>query len=161
MKQVVFLTMIVLVGCSCPTRLSRLMERCPPPTTSDTIYNTVLVYRDTTIYRTIPGDTIRDSIVIPVEVELPEISLKQRSTLAEATAWIRSQQLGLELIQYDSIFEFKLDSAIWESRDTITIVTIKSIPKYIKPKPFWKHGFLVLAGLVLITLVLFFTIRRK
>lgn len=161
-RVVVFFIVISMVGCSCPKRLTRLMERCPPPVEVDTVYSTLILYRDTIIYREIPGQTIRDTVKVPVEVELPEMSLKSASTLAEATAWIKDFELGLELIQYDSILEFKLDSAIRVSTDTITFTETETVVKTVTepPNPFYRNGFWVLAGLIVLSLILFFLLWK-
>lgn len=154
------ISVVLLAGCTCSKRLNRLMERCPPP--QEIVYNTIIAYRDTIVYREIPGDTIRDSIKVPVEVELPEMALKKRSTLAEATAWVQENQLGLELIQYDSLFQFKLDSAIQVHKDTIQIHDIRTVIKkeIVEKGRFWMHGFLVLAGLILLGLILWLVLRK-
>lgn len=155
-RVVVFFIMFSMVGCSCPKRLTRLMERCPPPVEVDTVYSTLVLYRDTIIYRKIPGQIIRDTVKVPVEVEMPETNLKSVSALAEATAWIKDFELGLELIQYDSILEFKLDSAIRVSADTITMTETETVIKTVTepPNPFWRNGFWVLVGIVVLGMIL-------
>lgn len=158
---VVFLIVLSLAGCSAEKRLARLLEKHPLPETVDTFYSSpLIIYRDTIIFREIKGDTIRDSILIPVRVDLPEMRLKKASMLAEATATIRDNTLGLELIQYDTVFMFLLDSALRHDMDTVFVETVREVPKLIPPKPFWRIGFLVLAGLILVTLVLYFALRK-
>lgn len=162
---VVFLIVIVLAGCSPQRRLARLLERFPIPETSDTIYNTIIAYRDTMIFELIPGDTVYRDTILPSQAEFLYMELKTRVTLAEATAWVLDNKLGLELIQYDTILTWMIDSAIVERADTVRIYSEKVITKTIqeKPNPFWKNGFWVLAGvvLVIILLMLWFLSRKK
>jgi len=156
---VVVFSLVILVSCSPQRRLARLLEKYPLPTETEIEYRDTIIYRDTVIYIHLPGDTIVDSILIPVEIDMPYMELKRASTYAEATAWIGDNQLGLELIQYDTLFQFMLDSAIRENVDTISIIHNIPYPVIEKPKPFWRIGFLVLAGLILVVLLLFFIFK--
>ena len=160
---VVFFIVVVLAGCSPQRRLARLLERYPIQETSDTVYNTIIAYRDTVIFELIPGDTVCRDTIIPIQVDLPYTELKTRSTFAEATAWVLNNKLGLELIQYDTLFAFKLDSALVTNIDTVVITQVVPYPVVEKANPFWKNGFWVLAGvvLVIILLMLWFLSRKK
>ncbi|MHA1382091.1 MAG: hypothetical protein ACTSRG_27275 [Candidatus Helarchaeota archaeon] len=80
-----------------------------------------------------------------------------QTTLCSATAKVAGERLKMRLVQKDSIFQFKLDSAIRANRQIIT--QTKIVEKPIPPKPFWKNGFFVLAG-ILILLLIFLVIRR-
>lgn len=159
-RVVAIFLMVILVGCNPQKRLARLLDRYPLPT------DTTIEYRDTTLYDSvlveviIPGEVVVDSILVPVIIDLPEMTLTKSLTMAEATAWIRDNQLGLELIQYDSLYQVWADSVPHEI-DSIFVEVIREIPVEIKPNLFWKHGFLVLAGLILIGLSLFFLLKRK
>ena len=159
-KVVVLFCLVILASCSPQKRLARLLEKYPLPTETEIEYRDTIIYRDTVVYIYMPGDTIRDSVLIPVEVDMPYMELKRAVMYAEATAWIRNNQLGLQIIQYDTLFKFKLDSAIKMNIDTLIIKEIVTVPEIIKQNSFWKHGFLVLAGLILIGLVLFFLLKR-
>ena len=159
---VVALAVVILVSCSPQKRLARLLDRHPLPEIHDTVYWDTTIYRDTIVFKPIPGDTVWNDIYIPIEIDLPNTSLKTRTTLAEASAGLLDNTLWLELVQYDTIFLFKLDSAIQERSDTVRVYTEKTVTKYVKekPAPFWRNGFLVLAGLILLSLVLFFLLRK-
>jgi len=160
-KLLFFVVILILVGCSPQKRLARLLERHPLSTDTVVIVKDTTIWRDTTVFRLIPGDTIYKDTVIAYEIDIPYTELITRSTLAEATAWIFNNSLGLELIQYDSLFEFKLDSAIRVDKDSVYVEIVREIPVEIKPNLFWKHGFLVLAGLILIGLILLFLLKRR
>ncbi|KKK86500.1 hypothetical protein LCGC14_2762630 [marine sediment metagenome] len=158
---VVALIAVILVSCSPQRRLARLLERFPLDTTSVVEYRDTTLYRDTTIYERILGDTIRRDIYIPIEIDLPDTSLKLMSTLAEASAGIRSNTLWLELIQYDTVFQFILDSALVENIDTVFVTNNIPYPVVKKANPFYKNGFFILAGLILISLILLFVVRKR
>ena len=151
---------VILVGCSPQKRIARLLERFPLDSSIVIEYRDTTIYKDTTIFERIPGDTVWRDTILPVEVDLPYMELKTRSSLAEARAWILDNRLGLELIQYDTIFVFKLDSALSQDIDTMFVVNNIPYPVIEKIGKFWMHGFLVLAGLILLGLILFFLLRR-
>lgn len=159
-KIVVLVSLVILVSCSPQKRLARLLDKYPLDTETVVQYRDTTIYRDTIIFVQIPGDTIIDSILIPVEVDVPYMELKRAVTYAEATAWIQNNRLGLRIIQYDTLFRFKLDSAIRMNIDTMFVQETITVPEYIKQNSFWKHGFLVLAGLILIGLILLFLLKR-
>jgi len=150
----------ILAGCSPQKRIARLLERFPLDSSIVIEYRDTTIYKDTTIFERIPGDTVWRDTILPVEVDLPYMELKTRSSLAEARAWILDNRLGLELIQYDTIFIFKLDSALSQDIDTMFVVNNIPYPVIEKIGKFWMHGFLVLAGLILLGLILFFLLRR-
>jgi len=150
----------LLAGCSPQKRLARLLDRFPLDSTIVIEYRDTTIYKDTTIFEQIPGDTVWIDTILPIEVDLPYTELKTRSTLAEARAWILDNRLGLELIQYDTVFVFKLDSALSQNIDTMFVINNVPYPVIEKVGKFWMHGFLVLAGLILLGLILFFLLRR-
>lgn len=160
-KIFLFVMLVTLVGCSSQRRLARLLEKHPLPTDTVVVATHSVEYRDTLLFAYFPGDTVYRDTIIPFEVDMPYTELKTRSTMAEATAWIYENRLGLRLIQFDSIFEFKLDSAIRMDKDSVFVEVIREIPVEIAPKLFWKHGFLVLAGLILLSLILLLVLKRK
>ena len=151
---------VILAGCSPQKRIARLLERFPLDSSIVIEYRDTTIYKDTTIFERIPGDTVWRDTILSVEVDLPYMELKTRSSLAEARAWILDNRLGLELIQYDTIFIFKLDSALSQDIDTMFVVNNIPYPVIEKIGKFWMHGFLVLAGLILLGLILFFLLRR-
>jgi len=163
-STVVIIAMIAVASCSPQRRLARLIEKHPEIMPKDTVveHNTVLLYRDTVVIREIPGDTVVKEVELRVPAEIPDASLTLETSLAEATASIYNNILGLKLVQRDSIFHFKLDSAIQENIDTVRIETTIQVPVELKPKPFYKNGFWILLGLILAGLVVFaFFVTRK
>ena len=163
MKHIIlFLSIAILASCSPQRRLARLLERYPLPEIHDTTYLPgEIIYRDTTVYRYLAGDTVTVELPIYVRRDLPDTAIHAYTELAEATARLKRNKLRLELIQYDSLFQWKLDSAIrLQTPDTIRIVHETTVPEYIKPNPFWKTGFFILAVLIVVALVLYFVTRR-
>jgi len=160
-SSVLLLLLVILAGCSAEKRLARLLERHPLPTDTVVVVTDTIIWRDSIVYRTIPGETIYRDTIIPVEIDLPYMELKSRSSLAEAHAWVVDNQLGLFLNQFDSVFEFKLDSAIQINKDSVYVEVVREVPVEIKPNLFWKHAFLVLAGLILTLASLWFLLRRR
>jgi len=162
-KVLLLLIVIILSGCSIERHIAWHLQKHPLPAIHDTTYIINTFIRDTIVYEQIPGDTVVDSIPIPVEIDLPYMELKRISTWSEATAWIRDNRLGLELVQYDTVIQILLEAAIVEHRDTVKIITTVEVPVLVKPKPFWKHGFFVLAGLIVVSMILLFVFlfRKK
>jgi len=160
-KFILFLAIVILAGCSPTRRLARLLDRFPLPADTLIEYRDTIIYRDSIIFEQIPGDTVWRDTIIPVEVDIPDTELKTASTYSEATAWILDNRLGLELIQYDTILQFILDSVKVHQIDTVYVEVIKDIPTSVNPNPFYKNGFFVLVGLIVLTLFLFFLIGRK
>jgi hypothetical protein len=162
-KTILFFIIFILAGCSPQRRLARLLERYPLPEVHDTVYLPgKTVYKDTTIYRYLPGEIDTVEIQVPVPFAIPDTSVTALTSLATARAYLKHNRLGLSLIQNDSLFKFLLDSAIRENRDTIKIETVKEVPKLVPPNPFWRNGFWVLVGVLIVSLVVFaFFVTRK
>ena len=160
MKKLILLSVVILLwGCSPQRRLANLLEKFPLDADTVITYRDTIIYSDTTLYDTIPGEVILDTVLIPTEVDLPFTELTMVSSLALAHAWVQNNELGLKLIQYDTVFVWKLDSALQQNIDTVYVRTVKEVPIIEKVGTFWKHGFLVLAGLILISLILFFVLK--
>ena len=109
---------------SCVTQ-KRCIRRFPPVTANTRIEKTKdsLVYRDTTIYVTLPGEIVRDSIIAPcnpppppkgVLISSPDTAFAE-TTLARAKAWYSRQRVHLELVQKDTTLQLQLDNALKES----------------------------------------------
>jgi len=161
-KLVFILAMMILASCSPQRRLARLLERYPLPEKIDTLYLPgETIYKDTTIYTEIPGETVTVELYVDVPVSIPDTSILAETELAVAKAYLKDNTLGLELKQLNQIYQFKLDSAIRMHSDTIVIEKETTVKEYIKPNPFWKNGFYILAGLIVVVLFLFFLLRRK
>lgn len=181
-KLLLILSIVILASCSPQRRLARLLERYPP----DTTRTVEIIYRDTTIEVPIPGDTAYIETEIPVPyLDVDSISkllglnadqktiiddlnkqltssfdvapIYNETDLAKSKAWIEDGILKSELYQKDSILNIKLDSAV---RDNNTIDRIP-YPVIIKAKPFYKNGFFILAGLILVGMILLFLFRKR
>lgn len=161
MKYTILILIILLSGCVTSKKCFEKFPPLPP----DTIHTTSIEWRDTIIFRYLPGEIIIDSVIIEelieVPIDIPYTSLYAETLLAEATASIENNKLKLELIQRDSLFAFLLDSAIKINSSTIKInipyekeVKVKS-----KYQDFVGVGFWIVLGLFLFTLL--FLILRK
>jgi hypothetical protein len=113
----ILLLAFTLIGCVTQKRCN---EKFPPQTitiTKDSIINKEkIVIKDTTIIRTIPGDTVHKiDTVIGNKGVVNSKKVFAETSLAKATAYVYKNKLYLELIQKDTTLEFKLDSAIKEA----------------------------------------------
>jgi len=158
-SKIFLIVLVILVSCSPQRRLARLLERYPLPQDTVVIVKDTTIYRDTLLFAYFPGDTVYKDTLIPFEIDLPYMELKTRSTMAFARSWVLNNRLGLELIQYDSLFQFKLDSALRNDIDSIFVEVIREVPVIIKPKPFYRNGFFILLGLILFALAVYIAAR--
>ena len=163
MKKVsILLTIILLVGCS---PCERLLKKCPPEIIKDTVYLPgEIVYQDTVVYRYLAGDTVENEIVIEKWRDRPDTFITAHTELAEATARLQRNKLRLQLIQYDSLFQWKLDSAIrTHTPDTIRITdtTYFKVPTETKACRFFRSGFIVLGALWVFGMILLFLRLKK
>ena len=161
MKYTIFILIILLSGC---VTQNRCLFKFPPPP-PDTIKTHSVEWRDTTIYEYLPGEIVRDSIIIEKLIEkrvrLPYTSLYAETAFSEATASVENNKLKLELIQRDSLLAIYLDSAIKISTDTVVIKQpfIKEVPVKSKYQNIVGVGFWIVLGLFLFTIL--FLILRK
>ena len=129
---------IALIGCKAP----KVIEK-ENIIIKDSIHY-VQSYRDTTIYYTIPGDTIHDTTNIYISkglVNSKPITLENLFSIS--TAYVKNSKLYLSLIAKDTTLQIRLDSAIRESKyyrfmyekninSKDTIVEVNKTPWYIK-----------------------------
>ena len=129
---------IALIGCKAPKVIEK--EKI---IIKDSIHY-VQSYRDTTIYYTIPGDTIHDTTNIYISkglVNSKPITLENLFSIS--TSYVRDSKLYLSLIAKDTTLQIRLDSAIRESKyyrymyeksinTKDTIVEVNKTPWYIK-----------------------------
>ena len=160
-KSALYLALILILS-SCATQ-KRCFDKfpCVP---SDTIYTDVTVYKDTIIYRTVPADTIRDSIKIvlpcPEAQNFKSDTVKTKGSYSDAKAFISNQHLKVVLTEYETVFEFKLDSAIRANTKTITIYQDRVVPKKYVPA-FYKASLFVNIVLILLFIVgIYLSLRR-
>lgn len=130
--------------------LGLLITSCSPKiikevvTKDSIIYKEKISYRDTTIFRYLPGDTVYKETIVYVDKATGLVNSKKLfafTSLAEASAWVYNSKLFLNLIQKDTTIEFRLDSAIKEAsywkekyQNSNTVVTkeVTKSPWYMK-----------------------------
>ena len=125
MNRILYLTVILLLS-SCVTQ-KRCLQKFPPEVV--VLRTDTLIYRDTIIYIPIEGDTsyvedpwIDDEPWIePQKINIGPI--RADVPLAHSQAGVTDNVLWMRLIQRDSVLRFKIDSAIREHSDTITITS--------------------------------------
>ena len=165
MKQIIIalMTLVILASCSPQRRLARLLERHPQPEKIDTLYLPgETIYKDTTVFKYLPGETVTVNVPFDVPIDIPDTVIIAETSFATALAYLDDNHLGLDLIQNDTVFQWKLDSAIRENTpDTLKITneTIVTVEKLVN-KPFYRSGFFILAGLIIIALLFYFLLRR-
>jgi hypothetical protein len=158
-RVVVFFIVVILAGCSPQRRLARIFDRHPDLMAVDTVIHDTIIYRDTTIYVLLPGDTVEVEVALEVPVDLPDTTIATSTDYSRAEAGLQDNVLWLTLVQTDTIVEIVLDSVLVEKEvekvvtQTVTVETGISL--------FWRHGFLVLGGLILVGLILFFLLRKR
>ena len=114
MKKLLPLILTIVLASSCVTQ-KRCFEKFPPEVKTDTVFYEVvrdsIVYRDTTIILTLPGQTVIDSIFIkPGVIETSPVILE--TELARAEAFYRTPKVYLKLVQKDTLIKIRLDSAL-------------------------------------------------
>ena len=165
MKRILFIFILaILAGCSPTKRLARLLERYPMEPTVDTVYRDTTIYRDTIVTRYLPGESTVNNVYVEVPGTLPDTVIWAETSLAWAAAHLNSNHLGLELIQNDTLFKWKLDSALVHKIDTIIItrdVPYPVIEKAKGVKVFWRSATIILGAIVLIGMILLLVVRKK
>lgn len=134
-----------------------------PPAAADTIIVESVTYRDTTITVTLPADTIRDSVMIYVDVpaqDIPPASVTVRNDYAQATARIEHNQLKVDLILNERRLEILIDSAAELRTKTVTITeTVIQKERYVPA--FYKATLFISIILILLFLAgIYISLRR-
>jgi len=132
MKYLITLILFVLLFSGCDMK-KYCHDRFPPVIQTETEIKEVIIYRDTTIYIPIPGDTliIRDTIVVTEGIAY--MPLKRLSTeICLAESWIENNIHNMELIQKDTVLERLIEDAIKESVTTVTETIPVEIPVHFK-----------------------------
>lgn len=121
MKRLIFIFIIGIFFTSCAPSLKRCSKAYPPKIIikDSIVYKTSVEYNDTTIYVYVKADTVystKDSL-IKVYIDnntglINSDTSKLSNDLATAYAWVNDGILEQMLIRNDSIYQFKLDSAI-------------------------------------------------
>ena len=144
--------LILLTGC---VTQKRCLEKFPPVVGSDTVVTEHTVYRDTIIYRHLPGDTVFVDVPVYIDNGQPMTvePARAETELAMAQSWVERGRLMLELQQKDSILQFKLDSA-FRSNKQVEYIT-KTETHQLPPKPFLKWWFSISLVFIVLILVIF------
>ena len=152
-----YLAILSLLSTSCSKRWCNTHY----PSNADTVLKELvrdsIILKDTTIYVSIPGEIIRDSIPIPCPDPGPAYIPKRvyaETSLARASAWWQYPVIKLELIQKDTTIIQRLDNAIkekyyWKTlyqKITIKPEPVKFVPGFYKFCTFCFIGLLI-AGL--------------
>ena len=159
-KQLTFILIVFALGAGCVTQ-RRCLEKFPPDV--DTVYqvNDTTIYRDTTIYVHIAGDTVYNEVIIEVPVEVPAGEIYVSDTaiteteFARGKAWVEktpdgNQVIKQELIQKETDLPVRLDSAIAQ-RDRFERMYVTEVFKEpVKHIPLWIKIVLGLAILIII-----------
>lgn len=156
MKHLIFVLFAAVMFSGCVTQ-RRCLVKFPPDTITKIETTHSIEYRDTTIFRTIPGDSVFvfDTIRLPISgTPLTIPPLTARLSLAHSTAWVDNNRLNLGLWIDSTTLQFKLDSAKATVTDTVRIHTTDIIQV---PAPIPKRytiAIWALAGGVVVLLLL-------
>jgi len=168
MKLWATLILMVLIVSSCATQ--KICHR-KFPVIADTVevvhFRDLLVYRDTVITVTLPGDTVysTDSVMIPCPPPPPQFipdTAWAETSLATARAWWDHPFIRLSLIQKDTTITFRLDSAIreayyWKEKyQSVTAVVTKTKIPVIYSIALWAWGGILIFIIVIYLLYLLF-----
>jgi hypothetical protein len=119
-NQLIGLLFVIILLSSCVTQ-QKCQDKFPPEliTVDSIIRTTETIYRDTTIFIYLPGDTIRDTVIVEV---INGIANSRPSIHETDLAWSMAQVvngfLRHELIQKDSTLARVIENAIRESATT-------------------------------------------
>ena len=155
----------MISGCATHKNVTKYITKNPEiltdfvDTTRRIEYVPMKVLIDTVIYDTIPGDTVYADTTIKRSVGLLSGSVSVETDLSSARAWISKGRLHIELVQNKQVLQFKIDSAVaLVPRETRT-QWLPSEPYIPKSFGFYKNGFFITAGLLLLLLV-FLVLKR-
>ena len=156
MRTSIYILFIVLLvaGCSPAKRIARLQYQGHLKLESDTIY-VAGEPKDTTITVYMAGDTVVKEVLLFVEGEKIEMEPAEVETeLVYAEAHAEDNKIILTVIQKEALFEHNLEDAI--RRDTVRITEVQTeyvetIPKMF---PFYKSGFFISLGRLVIFITL-------
>ena len=169
--KILFLAVFVAsVALSCVTS-SKCQRKFPIASDTIKIINTrdSIIYKDTTIYIEIKGETVIDSVIIPCPDPGPAYVPKKvyaETSLAKASAWFQWPNIKLELIQKDTTITQRLENAIKEmyhyknlyTNVTNTLQPVKYVPGIYKIALWlWVGVILAVAGYVAVRL---FVLKR-
>ena len=159
MKTSILFLFVLTILSSCTTQ-RKCLRKYPPQTSTVIVYrdsiHTEIKYRDTTIFVKIPGQTITDTVFVPVNSPGPSYvpdTARAENTYSIAKAWLDWPKIRLNLFQKPQTIEILLKNAIkerdtyrelYENEKSKEVVNVRYVPK------FWK-----IAGWAGIILTLF------
>lgn len=169
MRNIIFVLAIIMMGCATQRRC---FEKWPPEIKTDTIIEEHIAYRDTVIEIQLPGDTIyieaalvspdpEDSVVLIPDPFYSD-TVRAFGNYSEASAWVESQIIALQLIEHDTILQFKLDSVIQikDHYQHLYTVEIHKEPPVIKVPWYYKWS-LPVAIVLILMIIAIFALRRR
>lgn len=151
MKNILLIFFVVIFS-SCTTQ-RRCLIKFPPQSSTETIYkdsiHEVIKYRDTTVYVKIPGETITNTVYVPVNSPgqnyIPDTA-RAENKYAIAKAWLDWPKIRLNLFQKPQTLEFDLKNAIterntfkmlYEKEKSKEVVQVRYVPKFVKILALW------------------------
>jgi hypothetical protein len=166
MRKILFFLVLISFA-SCVTR--KACERKFPPEVmiirKDSIIRTTeTIYRDTTIYTHIPGDSVSDTKpVLQKDGIISSDTSNLATAFAKSRAYVDNGKLIHELIQKDTLIQKKIDNAIrltWVRAERF-FETSKTITIEVNRLTGWQHFQLwtlrILIGIIILFLLIRFT----
>jgi hypothetical protein len=161
-SSLIIVVLASLASCSPQRRLARLLEKHPLPEREISIETvTNIQYGDISIPYFVAGDSVIKEVTLPVETVLPDTSITAKIGGTSATAYLRNNRLGLDMVRKDTTMNVTADSVTTLQSDTVYVTVEKTVPTEVPVGKFWKHGFIAYSALILVTLILFFLLRRR
>lgn len=148
----IYIILLVIVASSCATQ-KRCARKFPPQIKTEIKTVTEIVYKDTTIYVHIPGDTVTKEVIVYVTEDGSNSELSELHTeFAWSTAQVVNGILRHELFQKETEIERVIKNAVREQsthtvEDRVEIHREKYIPSA------YKYSFWLVLGLVVLGLV--------
>ena len=120
MRNIILLILLAsLTGCFATRK--RCLNLYPPTSSRDSVVHEAIrdsiVFKDTTVFVSIPGETITDSVPFPVYVEksIKIDTARAETAFAKAKAYYSNRAIHIILEQKTTDLEIRLDNALRES----------------------------------------------
>ena len=143
-----------LLAAGCVTQ-RKCLERWPP----DIMYHDTVIYRDTTLYVTLPPDTVHgsDTMLIIDQIAVTIDTMVLETDYAIAWAWVAGSRIHQRLAHKLTVLELRYDSLLQEKVKVITVTnTIREKPRF--NGMLWQ--IITLAGIILL-IILAIKIRSR
>jgi hypothetical protein len=137
MKQIcILVSLLVLSSC---TTLKKCNERFPPKVETVTIHKDSTIYRDTTIYIYIKGETIHDTTKVYIDRSgLIQSDISFLNTqYSWSKAWVNNSRLFHTLVQRDDSISSTIRNAI-KNQSKIEYITTTTIEKVERSLSWWQ-----------------------